>query len=140
MLSSRMRKFALVLSLCALGLALTPRTSSQTPPPVPDLAALQAMAARFAPTPLQVDLAGLSGGDQKALVKLVEAARIVNTIFMRQFWSGDLAEYQKLKQDTTPLGRARLHYFWINKGPWSEIDQHAAFLPDVPARISIPRI
>jgi hypothetical protein len=53
---------------------------------------------------------------------------------MRQFWSGDLAEYQKLKQDTTPLGRARLHYFWINKGPWSEIDQHAAFLPDVPAR------
>jgi hypothetical protein len=92
------------------------------------------MAARFAPTPLQVDLADLSGGDQKALVKLVEAARIVNTIFMRQFWSGDLAEYQKLKQDTTPLGRARLHYFWINKGPWSEIDQHAAFLPDVPAR------
>jgi hypothetical protein len=30
------------------------------------------------------------------------------------------------------LGRTRLHYFWINKGPWSEIDDHKAFLPSVP--------
>jgi hypothetical protein len=53
---------------------------------------------------------------------------------MQQFWSGDLATYQKLQQDASPLGRERLHYFWINKGPWSEIDEHAAFLPDVPPR------
>src|SRR6204780_468437 len=33
-----------------------------------------------------------------------------------------------------PLGSARLDYFWINKGPWSEIDEYAAFLPEVPAR------
>jgi hypothetical protein len=103
-------------------------------PPVPDLAALNAMAARFAPTPMHVDLSGLSAGDRKALEKLVDAAKIVNRIFMQQFWSGDLATYQKLQQDTTPLGKARLHYFWINKGPWSEIDEYAAFLPDVPAR------
>src|SRR6185437_11628585 len=37
-----------------------------------------------------------------------------------------------LQQDKTPLGKARLHYFWINKGPWSEIDQHKAFIPGVP--------
>ena len=53
---------------------------------------------------------------------------------MQQFWSGDLALYQKLQQDKTPLGKARLHYFWINKGPWSEIDEHKAFLPGVPAK------
>ncbi len=92
------------------------------------------MTARFAPTPLRVDLSRLSAGDRKAIGKLVEAARIVNTIFMEQFWSGDLATYHKLQGETTPLGKARLDYFWINKGPWSEIDQHAAFLPDVPAR------
>jgi len=53
---------------------------------------------------------------------------------MQQFWSGDLALYEKLQKDKTPLGQARLHYFWINKGPWSEIDGHTAFLPDVPQK------
>ncbi|MGH9638187.1 MAG: dipeptidyl-peptidase 3 family protein, partial [Candidatus Angelobacter sp.] len=51
---------------------------------------------------------------------------------MEQLWSGDLALYHKLQQEKTPLGRSRLHYFWINKSPWSEIDQHKAFLPGVP--------
>ena len=27
-----------------------------------------------------------------------------------------------------------MHYFWLNKGPWSEIDEHAAFIPGVPSR------
>ena len=101
---------------------------------IPDLAQLKTMTARFAPTPLRVDLSGLSAGDRQALEKLVDAAKIVNTIFMQQFWSGDLATYHALQQDKTPLGSARLDYFWINKGPWSEIDEYAAFLPDVPAR------
>ena len=98
----------------------------------PDSAELNKMAARFAPTRLVVDTSALSAGDKQALVKLIEAAHVVNTLFMRQFWSGDLELYHKLQQDKTPLGRARLHYFWINKGPWSEIDQHKAFLPGVP--------
>ena len=92
------------------------------------------MAARFAPVNLEVDLSSLSAGDKKALAKLIEAGRIVNHLFMQQFWSGDLALYQKLQQDKTPLGKARLHYFWINKGPWSEIDEHKAFLPGVPRK------
>jgi peptidase M49-like protein len=98
----------------------------------PDAAELNKMAARFAPTRLVVDTSVLSAGDKQALVKLIEAARIVNTLFMKQFWSGDLELYHKLQQDKTPLGKARLHYFWINKGPWSEIDEHKAFLPGVP--------
>ncbi|HEV2992396.1 MAG TPA: hypothetical protein VG759_28445 [Candidatus Angelobacter sp.] len=100
----------------------------------PDLAELKKMSARFASTPLQVDTAKLSAGDRKALVKLVQAAGIVNHIFMNQLWSGDVALYQKLQQDKSPLGRERLHYFWVNKGPWSEIDEHKAFLPGVPAK------
>ena len=92
------------------------------------------MAARFAPAPLDVDLSGLSEGDKKALAKLIEAGRIVNHLFMQQFWSGDLALYDKLQLDKSALGKARLHYFWINKGPWSEIDEHKAFLPGVPAK------
>jgi hypothetical protein len=125
-----MRKILLaVLLLMTVLIAQEPRTAS-----APDLNQLNQMAARFAPTPLEVDTSMLSAGDKKALVKLIQAARVVNHIFMQQIWSGDVAEYQKLQQDKSPLGRARLHYFWINKSPWSEIDEHKAFLPNVPPR------
>jgi hypothetical protein len=126
-----MRKLGLILLLVTV---VAGAQEKKAAPAIPDLAQLKAMTARFAPTPLRVDLSGLSAGDRKALEKLVEAAKIVNTIFMRQFWSGDLATYQALQKEQTPLGRARLDYFWINKGPWSEIDEYTAFLPDVPAR------
>ena len=89
---------------------------------------------RFAPTPLRADTSRLSAGDRQAMTKIVEAARIFDEIFMKQLWSGDLALYAKLQKDTSPLGKARLHYFWINKGPWSDIDDYKAFLPGVPPR------
>src|SRR5262245_21502129 len=117
--------------LLLLVMATTISAAAQT---FPDVAELNRMAARFAPTQLAVDTSSLSAGDKQALVKLIQAAHVVNTIFMRQFWSGDLALYHKLQQDKTPLGQARLHYFWINLGPWSEIDEHKAFLPGVPAK------
>src|SRR5664280_286509 len=82
---------------------------------VPDLAQLQKMTARFAPTALDVDISNLSEGDSKALVRLVEAARVIDDVYMTQYWSGDLALYAKLQKDTSPLGKARLHYFWVNK-------------------------
>jgi len=54
---------------------------------------------------LKVDTSGLSAGDKQALVKLIQAARIVNHIFMQQFWSGDLALYTKLQEDKRRWGR-----------------------------------
>lgn len=112
---------------------MTGRARAQKNGAVPDLAKLQQMTGRFAPTPLRVDTSKLSGGDRQALVKLIEAARILNVIFMKQYWSGDLALYERLQKDSTPLGKARLHYFWLNKGPWSDLDGNKAFLPGVPA-------
>jgi hypothetical protein len=101
---------------------------------VPDLAQLETMIARFAPTELRADVSNLSPGDRKALLKLLEASRILNDIFPKQLWSGNPELYGKLQRDTTPLGQARLHYFRINQGPWSDLDGHTAFLPDVPPK------
>ena len=95
-------------------------------------AQLEQMSARFAPVDLRVDVSKLSGGDRAALRKLIEAARVVNHIFLQQLWTGNLALYDKLRQDTTLLGKARLGYFQLNKGPWSDLDDHQAFLPGVP--------
>jgi hypothetical protein len=122
--------FILVLLLGVTSLLVKAQTNAA----VPDLAQLEKMAARFAPTPLRVDTSKLSAGDRQALVKLIEAARILNDIFMQQMWDGNLALYARLQKDGTPLGKARLNYFWINKGPWSDLDDYKAFLPGVPSR------
>lgn len=95
---------------------------------------LQQMMAKFAPVELKVDTSHLSTGDRGALAKLIEASRIVNRIFLRQMWAGNPALYEKLKQDSTPLGKARLDVFWLYKGPFSDLDEHKAFLAGVPAR------
>ena len=120
----------LVLVMQTLG-STAPR---KHPAALPDLSELQKMTARFAPTPLRVDTSSLTQGDRQALVKLIQAARILNHTFMQQLWSGDVALYERLLRDPTPLGKARLHYFWVNKGPWSAVDEYRAFLPGVPPR------
>lgn len=99
----------------------------------PDAGQLDQMAAQFAPTRLTVDISHLDAGDRRALLKLIQASRFIDDIFLEQMWSGNLALYSKLRKDATPLGQARLHLFWICKGPWYALDDHQAFLPGVPA-------
>jgi hypothetical protein len=126
-----MKPVILFACLMVIGTVLS-STAQELATKVPDLAQLQKMTARFAPTELNVDISNLSDGDRKALVKLIEAARLIDDIFMAQYWSGDHALYAKLQKETSPLGKARLHYFWINKGPWSALDENTAFIPGVP--------
>jgi hypothetical protein len=123
-------------SLLALTVLLTvPAAAPSAGTRVPDLAELQTMTARLSPVEIEVDTSALTPGDQKALARLVEASRVLNDVFLQQMWKGNQALFGKLRTDDTPLGRARLHYFWLNKGPWSEIDGFTAFLPGVPPEI-----
>ena len=101
---------------------------------IPDLAELNRMIARFAPAELKVDTSALSAGDKQALQKLIEAARVIDRMFLTQRWSGNAALRAQLQKDTSALGKARLHYFDLNKGPWSELDGQIAFMPGVPPR------
>ena len=110
---------------------LTAMTLSAADATLPEL---QQMVAKFAPVDLKVDTSKLSPGDRNALAKLVEASRILDHIFLSQMWAGNPALYEKLKHDTTPLGKARLDAFWLYKGPFSDLDDHKAFLAGVPAR------
>jgi hypothetical protein len=96
------------------------------------------MAKRFAPVDLTADTAKLSKGDRVAIEKLIEAAKIVDTLQLRQRWSGNEALWAALQKDTTPLGKARRDYFWLNKGPWSIIDGNRSFMPAEYSGIKIP--
>ena len=99
-----------------------------------DVASLQKMAARFAPVEVTADLSGLAPQERAALAKIVEAARLMDTLYLRQVWAGNHPLLLDLSQDATPLGRARLHLFLLYKGPWSSLDDDAPFIPGVPPR------
>jgi peptidase M49-like protein len=87
---------------------------------------------RFAPTTLTADVTRLSANDRKALRKIIEAAKLMDPLFLRQVWSGNQELYERLKADKTVVGRQRLHYFLINDGPWSRLDNNEPFIEGVP--------
>jgi hypothetical protein len=87
---------------------------------------------RFAPTTLTANTARLSPGDRKALSKIIEAARLLDPLFLRQVWSGNDELHKKLEADKSAVGRQRLHYFLINDGPWSRLDENEPFIEGVP--------
>jgi hypothetical protein len=101
---------------------------------LPEVQRLNAMSGRFAPVDIQVDLSGLPANERQALAHLVHAARITDSLFLRQVWAGNEALLLKLLEDTTLLGRTRFDYFLVNKGPWSRLDNDAAFIPGVPEK------
>jgi hypothetical protein len=121
--------------LLPLLLAASAATASAAPATE---AELNQMTRRFAPVALTADTAHLSAGDKQAIAKLIEAAKLVDVLQLRQRWPQNEALWAALQRDTTPLGKARLDYFWLNKGPWSIIDGNASFLPAQLAGIAIP--
>jgi hypothetical protein len=112
-------------AVCAIALA----GCSSAPPVVTDtpVSDLARKIARFAPTEVGADTAALTPGDREALAKIVAAAKHLDPLFLRQVWSGNPALEAKLSGEA-------LHYFRINKGPWSRLDHSEAFVPGVPAK------
>jgi hypothetical protein len=102
--------------------------------PLPDAAALARLNARLAPVDLKADLAQLPGGERAALARMIAAAKVMDTLFLRQVWAGNETMLLSLLQDTSELGRARQHYFLLNKGPWSRLDHDEPFVPGAPAK------
>jgi hypothetical protein len=120
---------ALILSF-ALTMSANPQNNkSEMVTPETSLAA---KIRRFAPTIITADTSGLSAKDRLALMKIIEAARLLDPLFLRQVWSGNEALLQKLERDKSAQGRERLHYFRINNGPWSRLDGDEPFIEGVP--------
>jgi hypothetical protein len=125
-----MKTLAFSTAVLAVTTAMVPAQSSSQP----DQAKLEQMSARFAPTEITADVAKLSPNDRKVLARLVEASQIIDGIFLRQAWAGNPSMLLTLAGDTSPEGRARLHYFLINKGPWSRLDHNEPFVLGAPPK------
>ena len=117
--------------MASLGIAcsLAAEVVVANPAALPNAAELERMSARLAPVDVRVDVSKLPGEERDTLVRLIEAARIIDALFIRQRSPSNDAVLLALLADATPLGRARLDYFLINKGPWSELDEDRVFVP-----------
>jgi len=93
---------------------------------------------RFAPTVLTANTSRLSPGDRQALMKIIAAAKLFDPLFLRQVWSGNDELNKKLEADKTLVGQERLHYFLINDGPWSRLDNNEPFIDGVPGEKPSP--
>src|SRR5215212_5587539 len=137
-----MRSFplALVFAVALAGGALA--ISDQESTVMPTLAELQKLTARYAPADIGADISSLPKNEREALARLVDAARFMDALFLRQVWAGNDAMLQELAQQAArPVGprasrtaAARLHYFLINKGPWDRLDHNRPFIPGATAK------
>ena len=95
---------------------------------------LQALKNRFAPVDLEADVSKLPDNEKAALGKTIEAAEVMDSLFLRQDWAGAEDMLQNLLRDDSPLGRQRLSQFLFMKGPWDRVDANKAFIPGAPPK------
>jgi len=124
----------IALGSVVVALAVEAKAEAPAPAAVPDAATLNKLSARLAPVDLVVDVAGLPAGERAALVEIIRASQIMESLFLRQVWAGNPALLLDLVRDRSPLGQARLHAFIQNKGPWLRLDGDRPFLPAVGAK------
>ncbi len=124
-------------TLSSCGTAQAPAGTPSGGAPDPEVSALQALQVKirqFAPTEITADLSALPDNERQALAKMVDAAKLFDGLFLQQAWADNPSMLARLAADTSDLGRARLHYFLINKGPWDRVDHHKSFIPGAPVK------
>jgi hypothetical protein len=90
--------------------------------------------ARFAPTDIAADISGLPPHERQALTHMIQAAQVMDALFFEQVWAGNEAMLLDLMRDDSETGKTRLHYFLLNKGPWSRLDHNEPFIPGAPLK------
>jgi hypothetical protein len=139
-----MERVSMAVTAASLVLALagcraqapTAPPANGSPAPAVDkaVADLQQKTARFAVTDLTADITALPANERDALAHMVRAAQVMDALFLEQAWSGNETMFQALVRDETPLGKARLHAFLVNKGPWSRLDHNEPFVAGAPEK------
>lgn len=126
------REGTIVIVAVALTLSCAPRTPAGSGSSLRVAPDVEARRAQFVPTVLEAELAHLSAGDREALDHLVEAARAIDEIFLRQAWSGNPALAPRVAALAGPSAEAARDYYRIMYGPWDRLAGFEPFLGDRP--------
>ena len=135
-----MRIHLLCLAMLALASCAGPAEEAPAPsaqqgqaPEIQIVPDIEQRLAKYSPTPLEADLSALSPEDRRVLDLLVQAARQMDEIFLRQVWTGNPEMRDKAKAWTDKDGKARVaarEFFDVNSGPWDRLDAFKPFLGD----------
>ncbi|XP_071700414.1 nudix hydrolase 3-like [Rutidosis leptorrhynchoides] len=100
---------------------------------------LQKKLNRYAPVSLTAELTGLTEEDKKALVLLIQAARMMDDIFHQQVWCSNtsLREWLKGRAEISEFDKLKWNYYSINKSPWSCLDENEAFLTTADSAVKL---
>ena len=93
-----------------------------------------AMTPLFAPVEIGADLSALPNSERQALAHIVDAARVMDGIFLEQVWAGNPSMLLSLLNSDAAAGQATLDFFLLNKGPWSRIDENRRFVAGAPVK------
>ena len=88
----------------------------------------------FAPVDIGADLSALPDSERQALAHIIDAAGLMDGIFLEQVWAGNPSMLLSLLNSDSATARATLDFFLLNKGPWSRIDENRRFVPGAPAK------
>jgi hypothetical protein len=128
----------LVAGLAAAGCAPAEEPGSPaTRPPGADIemdivADIEERLAQFASTRLEADLSALSAEDRQVLELLVQAAQLLDEVFLRQVWVGNPAFRDRLQGLEGDGVEAAWEYYKINFGPWDRLAAFEPFIDDRP--------
>ena len=88
----------------------------------------------FAPVDVGADISSLPQSERAALARIIDAARVMDALFLEQVWAGNPALLLALQNDRSASRRAQLAFFLVNKGPWSRVEENRTFIPGVPSK------
>ncbi len=98
---------------------------------------LRAQLARFAPVEISYDESILSPSEKDALAKLAQVSALIDELFLRQVWNGNIAMRNELaKESQTPgpnqaLAQDLYRLFEINAGPWLRLENNKPFIGEM---------
>ncbi|MSP19390.1 MAG: hypothetical protein EXR74_07450 [Bdellovibrionales bacterium] len=97
-----------------------------------ELEELKFKISRLAPLEIKAATHQLTKKDQQALQKIILAAKLMDPIYDKQVWAGNIQLRKKIIDDKTELGIKRLKLFDQNRGPWSRMDSNKVFIESAP--------
>ncbi len=84
---------------------------------------------QFSKTEVSVNLGGLSDSEKKVLAYLTDAAKLMDSIFLRQVYEGNVQLEMELLSADNKVDPAIKEYFKIMFGPFDRLDHHRPFIP-----------
>ncbi len=82
---------------------------------------------QYVPTKIEYDYSYLNEKEKKIIKILVEAAKDVDEIFLRQVFDKNVEIRIQLEKKSDPIHRKIFHYFKINFGPFDRLNENKCF-------------